>query len=78
MELPIGRKKGGKKSNRRLLDVVKDNIELADVTEEDAEDRIKQKQMICCGEEEIIKSLSARLVRYCDITDLHLLYLGNE
>ena len=48
MELPGRRKRGRPK--RRFMDVVKEDMLVVDVTEEDAEDRERWKQMIRCGD----------------------------
>ena len=48
MELP-GRRSGGKPM-RRFMHVVKEDINLTDVREEDAEDRVKWRRTISCGD----------------------------
>ena len=48
MELPGRRQKGRPK--RRFMDVVREEAQIADVTEEDAEDREKWRTMIRCGD----------------------------
>ena len=47
LELPARRPRGRPK--RRLMDVVKEDIKSVGVRGEDAEDRVRWKQMIPCG-----------------------------
>lgn len=47
MELPGSEKRGT--LPRRLIDVVKEEMKRVGMTEENASDWIRQRQMICCG-----------------------------
>ena len=47
LERPGRRSRGRPK--RRFMDVVKEDMKLVGVREEDAEDRVRWRQMICCG-----------------------------
>lgn len=46
LELPCRRPR--ERQNRRFMDVVKEDMKLVGVKEEDAEDRVRSRQMICC------------------------------
>ncbi|KAF7641470.1 hypothetical protein LDENG_00280470 [Lucifuga dentata] len=48
LELPGRRPRGRPK--RRFMDAVKEDMKLVDVREEEAEDRVRWRQMICCGD----------------------------
>lgn len=48
MELPGRRKKG--RPQRRLMDVGMEDMQRVGATEEDAEDRVRGRQMIRCGD----------------------------
>ena len=48
MEVPGRRKRGRPK--RRFRDVVKEDMQVVGVSEQDAEDRNRWKGMICCGD----------------------------
>ncbi|KAF7646842.1 hypothetical protein LDENG_00181660 [Lucifuga dentata] len=48
LELP-GRKRRGR-PKRRFMDVVKEDMKLVGVREEEAEDRVRWRQMIRCGD----------------------------
>lgn len=53
------------------MDVMKEDMQMAGVTEEDARNRVRWRQMICCGEEKqltIEKSSDAHflMVKLCN------------
>ena len=48
MELPGRRRRGRPK--RRYLDTVREDMRAVGLTEEDAGDRVRWKQMFCCGD----------------------------
>lgn len=47
MKLPGRRKRG--RPRGRFTDVVKEDVQCVGVTEKDARDRVRQRQMCCCG-----------------------------
>ena len=51
LELPGRRSRGRPK--RRFMDVVKEDMKLVGVREEDADDRVRWRWMICCGDPEM-------------------------
>ena len=48
LELPDRRTRGRPK--RRFMGVVKEDVKLVGVREEDVEDRVRRRQMISCGD----------------------------
>ena len=48
VELPEKRKR--RRPYMRFMDVVRENMAVVEVTEEDADDRIKWRWKMCCGE----------------------------
>ena len=48
LELPGRRPRGRPK--RRFMDVVKEDMKVVAVREEEAEDRVRWRQMICCDD----------------------------
>lgn len=50
MEIELISKRKRERGQRKFMDVVKKNMKRIGVAEEDAENRVRWRQIICCGE----------------------------
>ena len=73
LELPARRSRGRPK--KRFMNVVKEDVKLVGVTEKDAEDRVRWRQMILCGETLKRTAESKEKDTFWSCDQMHLLHV---